>query len=120
MNSGFQSSWKIDKAKQGAETAGIHALKTCGLDLKGKSQDEVPVDLGDLKGDCSVSEPEKSKDNITVTVGYSLPYALRQHEHPEYQHPKAGKAKFLEDPYKNNSGKYEKHIGNEIKKALGE
>lgn len=112
--------WKGDEAKEFARDAGIKALLECGQDLKGKSQDEAPVDIGDLKGNCNVSGPDESSEGINVKVGYSLPYALRQHEHPEYNHPKGGKAKYLEDPYKKNQGKYLQYVGKKIKEALGD
>lgn len=112
--------WKGDQAKDIAENAGIKALLECGQDLKGKSQDEAPIDLGDLKGNCNESDPEDITEGTIVKVGYSLSYALRQHEHTEYNHPKGGKAKYLEDPYKKNQGKYLRYIGNKIKEALGD
>jgi len=112
--------WHGDEAKTLVKNAGIRALMECGQDLKGKSQDEAPVDLGDLKGNCNVPNPEESSGDITITVGYSLPYALRQHEHTEYTHPKGGKAKYLEDPYKKNEKKYQQYISNKIKEALGD
>ncbi len=116
----MRNKWYIDEAKNRAKNAGIKALVTCGLDLQGKSQNQAPVDLGDLRGNCSVSDPETTNKGTQITVGYSLPYALRQHEHREYIHPKGGKAKYLEDPYKENVSKYSNYIGNSIKKALGD
>lgn len=112
--------WHGEQAKALVKQAAIEALLDCGDDLKGKSQDEAPVDLGDLKGNCNVSDPEESSGDITVTVGYSLPYALRQHEHTEYNHPKGGKAKYLEDPYKRNVSRYQNFISKNIKEALGD
>lgn len=116
----MNSKWDIKKAQSAAKNAGVKALVTCGLDLKGKSQEQAPIDLGDLRGDCSVSDPVDTSKGIQITVGYGLPYALRQHEEQEYEHPKGGKAKYLEDPYKENIDKYMKYIGNSIKKALGD
>lgn len=112
--------WNGDEVKELAKSAGLEALLDCGQDLKGKSQDEAPIDQGDLKGNCNVSNPEESSGDITIAVGYSLPYALRQHEHTEYNHPKGGKAKYLEDPYKKNVNKYHQYIGEKIKEALGD
>jgi hypothetical protein len=112
--------WHGEQAKALVKQAGIRAFLDCGEDLKGKSQDEAPVDLGDLKGNCSDPNLEESAGDITVTVGYSLPYALRQHEHTEYNHPKGGKAKYLEDPYKRNESRYLKFIGESIKETLGD
>ena len=43
---------------------------------------------------------------LSAEIGYSLPYALRQHEELGYNHPKGGQAKFLEQPFAENEQKY--------------
>ena len=82
------------------------------LDLAGRSAQQAPVDTGDLRNNCTAalnnSEIFKEQrvtgssgpaEKVEATVGYSLPYALRQHEELNYNHPKGGKAKFLEEPF---------------------
>ena len=76
-----------------------------GGDLQGKSVQEAPVDTGDLRNDCKVQE-----EPLKVTVGYDLPYAMKQHEELDYSHPKGGKAKYLEDPFNENTDNYIEHI----------
>ena len=94
------------------------------LDLAGRSAQQAPVDTGDLRNNCTAvvngSEVYKEQravsggiipaDKVTATVGYSLPYALRQHEELNYYHPRGGKAKFLEDPLNEKQSDYIKAL----------
>ncbi len=79
----------------------------CAYDLQGRSIDEAPVDMGDLRGNCTVNET----DEHSVEIGYDLPYARIQHEALEFNHPKGGKAKYLEDPFNANKERYIKRVG---------
>jgi hypothetical protein len=110
--------WHGDKAMASALQAATKAIQTAAADLQGKSAMQAPVDTGDLRANCSVSPTTTRGDEVSVTVGYDLPYAIVQHEHLEYRHPKGGKAKFLEDPYKENEAKYKRSIQNAVKQAL--
>lgn len=89
------------------------------LDLAGRSARLAPVDTGDLRNNCSAEIngstvfTNKSKCGeavpalkLSAEIGYSLPYALRQHEELGYKHPKGGQAKFLEQPFSENEQKY--------------
>lgn len=94
------------------------------LDLASRSCRKAPVDMGDLRNNCSaVINSTKTFENQTATgampqpalkiiaeVGYSLPYALRQHEDMSYNHPKGGQAKYLEQPFEENEQKYIKKL----------
>ena len=80
-------------------------LVECGADLQSKSIQEAPVDSGDLRADCAVEE-----EPLKVRAGYSLPYAMKQHEELDFNHPKGGKAKYLEDPFNENADNYVDHI----------
>lgn len=96
-----------------AANAAEHELKVIVADLQGKAQSLAPVDLGDLRG-SAFSEVE----NMVGTVGFTEPYAMRQHEEVEYRHPKGGQAKFLEQPFKQNTPKYIKGVGDAVRKAV--
>ncbi|MCL6611180.1 MAG: hypothetical protein K6T66_06545 [Peptococcaceae bacterium] len=110
--------WYGDKAVSRAMQAAIQTIQTCAADLQGKSAMQAPIDTGDLRANCSVSPLQREDKQVWVKVGYDLPYAIVQHEHLEYQHPKGGKAKYLEDPYKENAAKYERFIKDAVKRAL--
>lgn len=81
-------------------------VKAIALDLQGKSAKLAPVDIGDLRNNCNADLSKATGDKARATVGYSLPYALRQHEELSYNHPKGGQAKFLEQPFRENEKRY--------------
>lgn len=111
--------WYGSKAMNAITAAAAQALGTCAADLQGKSATQAPIDTGDLRANCSVFPLEQTRDTIRVRVGYNLIYARVQHERLDFKHPKGGKAKFLEDPYKENVFKYIKVVGDAIKRAVG-
>lgn len=110
--------WYGDKAISAARQAAIQALGICAADLQGKSAAQAPIDTGDLRANCSVSPVQQEGNKVYVKVGYNLPYAIVQHEHLEFRHPKGGKAKYLEDPYNENTVKYERSIKEAVRQAL--
>lgn len=97
--------WYGDQIFNAVADAAQDALMEAGADLQSKSVMEAPVDTGDLRADCAVTE-----ELLDVTVGYDLPYAMKQHEELGYNHPKGGKAKYLEDPFNENAERYVEHI----------
>lgn len=110
--------WYGNKAVSRAMQAAIQAIQTCAADLQGKSAAQAPIDTGDLRANCSVSPLQREGDTVWVKVGYNLPYAIVQHERLDFKHPKGGKAKYLEDPYKENAAKYERFIKTAVRQAL--
>lgn len=97
--------WYGDQAFDAITNAVQAGLVECGADLQSKSVQEAPVDSGDLRADCAVEE-----EPLKVRAGYSLPYAMKQHEELDFNHPKGGKAKYLEDPFNENVDNYVDHI----------
>lgn len=83
--------------------------------------------------DGSVSElasydPSPSAGEIDFAIGYTTEgggtgregdvntYAMVQHEHTEFNHPKGGQAKFLEMPLRRQRGEWRKRIAERIKR----
>lgn len=112
----FDLKWFGDEFVARIEDAVRDGLVEIGTDLAGRSAEEAPVDKGDLRGNATVDVSQAQK--MIVRVGYSLPYALRQHEELNYNHPRGGKAKFLEDPYRENTGRYIEYIHHKIAGAI--
>ncbi len=84
-----------------ARAAMSAALYQEGHAILNESQQEVPVDLGTLRGSGHVTAPAAQGADIMVEIGYggaASDYAVVQHEHLEFNHPHGGKAKYLEDP----------------------
>lgn len=110
--------WYGDKAVSVALQAATQAIRVCAADLQGKSAMEAPIDTGDLRANCSVSPLQREGNIVSVKVGYDLPYAVVQHERLDFRHPKGGKAKYLEDPFKANATKYSRFIEQAVRQAL--
>lgn len=96
-------------------TAIHNELVKVTLDLRGKAQKLAPLDIGYLQ-ESAFSEVEKTEG----VVGFTEPYALRQHEELGYKHKQGRTAKYLETPFKANSQKYADAIIAASKKAVGD
>ena len=140
--------WRTKEAVRIAEQAGIKALRTGAEAILTEAIDEAPVDTGTLRRSGTVTvgslpkdptqiyieslPPEKGgrgmehKDAFpdpigkekAVYISFNTPYARRQHEELGYQHPRGGKAKYLEDPFNRNKKKVLKYADKRIRKAL--
>lgn len=113
----------------------VEKVKAIVLHLAGKSAEMAPIETGDLRSNChadindiTVFEKENLQPNVVspstnveAIVGYSLPYALRQHEELGYNHTRTdgkvyngkpyntragGEAKYLENPFRENEQRY--------------
>lgn len=87
------------------------AVSDIALDLLSKSQQRAPIDTGDLRGSGFADIHGSS-----ATVGFVEPYALRQHENLDFNHPGGGEAKYLENPLKENERNYINRIKEEIRR----
>lgn len=140
--------WRTKEAVRIAEQAGIHALRTGAEAILTEAIDEAPVDTGTLRRSGTVTvgslpknptqiyidslPPEKGgrgmehKDAYpdpigeekAVYISFNTPYAWRQHEEQDYNHPRGGKAKYLEDPFNRLKEKVVKLAELRVKKAL--
>jgi len=62
-----------------------------------ESYQEVPVDIGKLRGSQEIEGPIVEENRISTIISYSTVYALRQHQEMGYRHT-VGKARYLSDP----------------------
>lgn len=131
---------QIAKALKRNPQQTVKAVKTIAIDLSGKSARRAPIESGDLRNNCSaelngktifkneetIGAAVSSTTKAVASVGYSLPYAPRQHEELKYNHKRTdgyviqsginkgvtvnmtagGEAKYLENPYNENESKY--------------
>lgn len=89
---------KDTKAIQRALVGGIEdALRIMVEDLLGRAVKAAPVDEATLRGSGTASVEVKG-NQVVGKVTFGVPYAERQHEETEFEHPKGGQAKFLEAP----------------------
>jgi hypothetical protein len=133
--------WRTKEAVRIAEQAGIKALRTGAEAILTEAIDETPIDTGTLRRSGTVTvgalpdgaqvyEAAESGSDMkdafpgpegkekAVYISFNTPYARRQHEELGYQHPRGGKAKYLEDPFNRNKKKVLKYADKQIRKAL--
>lgn len=128
-NSKISFTWNGEALKKNISEEIDNKIIGAALDLKQRSSEQAPIDTGDLRGNCSVvndryvisraeegEDIEKPDTALVVRIGYSLPYALIQHEDLQFHHPRGGKAKYLEDPFNQKKNDYIKAI----QKAAGD
>jgi len=136
-----KNKWRIKEAVKIAEEAGLKALRTGAEAILTEAIDEAPVDTGTLRRSGTVTVGklpdgeqvyEAAKDGSemkdafpdpvgkekVVYISFNTPYARRQHEEVGYNHPRGGKAKYLEVPFHRNKKKVVKYAELKIKKAL--
>jgi len=133
--------WRIKEAVKIAEEAGLKALRTGAEAILTEAIDETPVDTGTLRrsgtvtvgalpngeqvyeaaasgSDMKDAFPGPEGKEKAVYISFNTPYARRQHEELDYNHPRGGKAKYLEDPFNRLKKKVVKMAELRIKKAL--
>lgn len=111
--------WNGAKAMNAIHAALEDALLTCGADLQEKSVNRAPIDTGKLRENCVVDDAELSSG--VVKVGYTHEvdeYSLIQHERLDFNHPRGGEAKYLENPFNENAQRYTEYIGEQIGEAI--
>lgn len=110
------------------------AITEASEDLLSKAQAVVPHDEGTLEASGSVlvlsngrpialrgphhAAGQPRPGVVEGIVGFNMPYALEQHERLDYQHAEGRKAKYLEDPLKENAAAYQRNIENHLRGAL--
>lgn len=73
------------------EKAAQDAMRKTGRKLLKRSNELAPEDDGDL-----IKSGKVVVDDLSVTVRYTAPHAVFQHEHLDWTHEDGGTAKFLE------------------------
>lgn len=73
------------------EKAAQDAMKKTARQLLKRSNELAPRDDGDL-----IKSGKVVVDDLSVSVRYTAPHAVFQHEHLDWEHEAGGSAKFLE------------------------
>ncbi len=131
--------WYGKKVEKVVQEVAMKALMTGGEAILTEAINEAPVETGTLRRSGTVTkgglpDTEQVYDDAqagtrqeqgqelgkeqAVYVSFNTPYARRQHEELDWEHPRGGKAKYLEDPFRRNKSKVLKHAERQIKKAL--
>jgi len=138
-----KTKWRTKEAVKIATEAGLDALRVGAEAILTEAIDETPIETGTLRRSGTVTvgglpnsaevykaaEAGKEHKNAfdkelgkekAVYVSFNTPYARRQHEELDYEHPIGGKAKYLEDPFNRLKGKVQRLVEQRIKKVLRE
>lgn len=87
----------------------IQALYRTGVDVVNKAITLAPIESGNLRATGETKEPRiTSANKVIVELSFGGPtkdapqganYAAVQHERMDYAHPQGGQAKYLEQPF---------------------
>jgi hypothetical protein len=136
-----KNKWRIKEAVNIATEAALKALRTGAEAILTEAIDETPIDTGTLRRSGTVTVgalpdgeqvyqaaesgsgmkdafPGPEGKEKAVYISFNTPYARRQHEELDYEHPRGGKAKYLEDPFNRNKKKVLQYAEKQVKKAL--
>jgi hypothetical protein len=133
---------------QRVQKAAVDGMVENTEDLLGRAMRDAPVDEGTLRASGSAEvyangravarrgfrevadQPEAPEmvsrpvqegglgDAVVGEVGFNTPYALTQHERLDFNHPKGGKAKYLEDNLTQQAGRYQDNLSDHLREAL--
>ena len=133
---------------QRVQQAAVDGMVENTEDLLGRSMRDAPVDEGTLRASGTAEvyangravvrrgfrevtdQPEAPEmvtrhvqegglgDAVVGEVGFNTPYALTQHERLDFNHPKGGKAKYLEDNLTQQADRYQDNLSDHLRGAL--
>lgn len=86
-------------------------------DIGGRSVRDAPIDEGTLRGSMEI-EMREIPGGAEAEISFNTPYAARQHEEMEWEHPRGGKAKYLEDNVKGFAQFHADNLGRAMGRAL--
>lgn len=107
--------WRGEEAERLIRETAFRAIRDGAEVILTEAIDETPIDTGTLRRSGTVTEAPQ--DNA-VYISFNTPYAVKQHEDLTLNHPRGGKAKYLEDPFKRNAKKVERLVAQRVKAAL--
>ena len=96
----MSTTWMGDEVTKKVESELKVGLAKAAEMVLTKSKEEVPVETGALLRSGTVNA---SEGGTVQTISYNTPYALAQHEGLDNNHPNGGNAKYLEQPFEENS-----------------
>lgn len=122
-NSGFQLDWNGPEITAAITRGVLNALEDTGEELLRRANETVPFDDGIL---AASGEVEVKPATLTVTVSYSTPYAVKQHEDLTLRHPNPlspsssprGRARWLELTAKEDAAELSAYLARNVDGGL--
>ena len=82
---------------QRAREAAVDGLTDSAQRVRAVAVPRTPLDEGDLRSSLEVVDADINQPKLVSGVVSNSPYAVRQHEDMDLNHPGGGEAKFLEN-----------------------
>jgi len=87
------------------------------VDVLAEAKRQVPWEEGTLSRSAT-RQTHWVGDRCVSTITFDTPYAAVQHERGDFQHPRRGKAKYLEDPVKAMYPKIRSRLSSAMNRAM--
>lgn len=109
--------WNGDQIADQIDGAALDGMFEATEVLLGLAVDQTPW-VEHLLRNSAVADAEATPDGVRGVVSYNTPYARRQHEELDWEHPNGGNAKFLERPATQFGEQMQQIIGAHIRGAI--
>ncbi|WP_122262226.1 hypothetical protein [Ornithinimicrobium cerasi] len=85
--------------RQAVREGGERGIVLATEHIAGVATQKAPIEEGILRGTGAASQ-----DGLVGAVSFDTPYAARQHEELDWNHPRGGEAKYLENAMNQEAG----------------
>lgn len=106
---------RLDEVTAAARGGAIRGLALAAEHLLQASRQQVPIEEATLERSGVASVDPGA---LRAAVSYDTPYAVRQHEDLDLRHDEGRKAKYLEDPAREETEVLGELIAAQIRRAL--
>jgi len=96
--------------------ATAHAIYAEGFEVQREATRRAPVEFAVLRTSAYTTVPNLKE--MASEVGFGTEYAIRQHEETNYQHPRGGEAKYLENAVNMRSAGMLQRLKDYVKKLV--
>lgn len=96
----------------------MEGMQEIVTDVRQRAVELAPVESGTLRG-TAYDTVAGHFDQVIGSIHFPEPYAARQHEHMEYNHPQGGEAKFLEKAMLEKAENMREQLAAEFQKLFG-
>ena len=110
-----RSTLNLKVAGQKGRAAAARGLALAMEHLLTESRKQVPIEEATLERSGTAAVDEQ---NLIGAVSYDTVYAVRQHEELAWRHDAGRKAKYLEDPHREEADTMQAIVAAQIRRAL--
>lgn len=115
---------ELERVRRARHDAAKDFVVRAANDLLARAVPLAPIETGRLRDSAVGPDPETGEhfverdDYVEATVSFNTPYAARQHEELEWNHPVGGQAKYLEQPFKEMMPRYDAALAAALERAV--